>query len=425
MLLKMLRRVQRKGPPAANALSDREAVLGQSLEKAEAELEQWKSQDAERGRVYQKMRARLNVLKRDIRARKEQARDLAREVKSLKFEVAAPTQGVARARAAIEFILTRPGMPCPISFAEESARSRKKFVRDCSRVWKYPMRLGVLHQHEACHLRFENLPEPVLHSGAWPKISVATPSFNHAAFLERTMRSVLDQDYPALEYFVADGGSTDGTVNILKRHESRLAGWLSEKDHGPADAVNKALGRSSGEIMAWLNSDDLWVPGLLKFVGAWFAAHPDVDVIYGHRWIIDERDNLVGHWTLPRHDGEMLLWADFIPQETMFWRRRIWEKAGPALDESFKFAFDWELLLRFQRAGARIVRLPWFMGCFRVHPAQKSSADISTVGFAEMARLRERELGEAFNENSLSRHVVACQRKAIWCDRLWRAGIRW
>jgi hypothetical protein len=120
----------------------------------------------------------------------------------------------------------------------------------------------------------------------------------------------------------------------------------------------------------------------------------------------------------------MLLRADYIPQETLFWRRRIWDRSGGNLDPSFKFAFDWELLLRFQRAGARIVRLPRFMGCFRAHAAQKSSAEIDTVGIGEMARLRERELGTSFSDYRLERNVLRFQYRAVWCDRLLRLGLR-
>jgi hypothetical protein len=150
-----------------------------------------------------------------------------------------------------------------------------------------------------------------------------------------------------------------------------------------------------------------------------------VDAVYGHRLIINEQDWQVGRWVLPHHNGEMLLWGDYIPQETLFWRRSLWEKCGAHLDENFKFAFDWDLLLRFQKTGANIKRLPWFLGCFRVHDLQKSSAEITTTGFAEMARLRTRELGASFSEERLGHHVVLFQAKAAWCDRLLRWGIRW
>jgi glycosyltransferase involved in cell wall biosynthesis len=276
-------------------------------------------------------------------------------------------------------------------------------------------------------MELERLPKvsPPGSEDAWPRVSVVTPSFQQAAFLERTMRSVLEQDYPNLEYRVCDGGSSDGSVEVIRRHEARLAGWDSERDGGPACAVNRGFATSTGDIMAWLNSDDLLMPGAVRFVASYLARHPEVDAVYGHRVVIDERDWEVGRWVLPRHDGEMLLWGDFIPQETLFWRRSLWERAGGRLDESFKFAFDWDLLLRFQKAGARIVRLPWHLGCFRVHDAQKSTADIHTVGQEETRRLRERELGPQFHPARLEHQVVRFQRKAVWCDRLLRWGIRW
>jgi glycosyltransferase involved in cell wall biosynthesis len=214
-------------------------------------------------------------------------------------------------------------------------------------------------------------------------------------------------------------------VEIIRRHGSRLAGWASERDGGPASALNKGFEGSTGEIMCWLNSDDMLMPGALRYVAGYFSRHPEVDAVYGHRVVVDEQDWEVGRWVMPRHDGEMLLWADYIPQETLFWRRSLWECAGGRLDESYQFAFDWDLLLRFQKCDARIVRLPYFLGCFRVHAAQKSTVEIGTVGAADVARLRERELGHIFGEDRLSSRVISYQRKAIWCDRLLRWGIRW
>ena len=120
----------------------------------------------------------------------------------------------------------------------------------------------------------------------------------------------------------------------------------------------------------------------------------------------------------------MLLWVDYIPQETLFWRRSLREKAGARLDESFKFAFDWDWLLRFEKAGARLVRLPWFLGSFRVHDSQKSTVEIGTTQ-EEMARLRSRELGPLFGKDRLARRVVLFQGRAIWHDRLLRWGARW
>src|SRR5262249_57016793 len=125
--------------------------------------------------------------------------------------------------------------------------------------------------------------------------------------------------------------------------------------------------------------------------GACFvAAAPAIDVVYSHRVLIDEQNGEIGRWVLPPHDDPILRWADYVPQETLFWRRRLWEKAGSYIDESYQFALDWELLLRFQQAGAKFKRLPPFLGAFRVHSTQKTSNQLGTVGQQEMARLRER-----------------------------------
>ncbi|WP_075088870.1 hypothetical protein [Verrucomicrobium spinosum] len=134
----------------------------------------------------------------------------------------------------------------------------------------------------------------------------------------------------------------------------------------------------------------------------YFARHPEVDVVYGHRLVINERSYEVARWVLPVHDAELLLWADFIPQETCFWRRSIYEKIG-GMDPSFQFALDWDLLLRLQKAGARMVRLPYFTGAFRMHSEQKNAVTINTDGYKEMQLLRERELGREFNRGGLAR----------------------
>ena len=158
--------------------------------------------------------------------------------------------------------------------------------------------------------------------------------------------------------------------------------------------------------MAYLNSDDLLLPGAVPYVTAYFAAHPEVDVVYGHRVFIDADDQEIGRWVLPPHSDRMLLWADYVPQETLFWRRRIWDRIGGALDESFQFAMDWDLLLRFRNAGARIVRLPRFLGAFRVHPEQKSQALRLSVGEKEMALLRLRQHGREVTRQEIRTAIL-------------------
>jgi len=273
-------------------------------------------------------------------------------------------------------------------------------------------RLGRLAMHPPRPLRVPTTyyiadpPSPA------PTISIVTPSFRHGRFLERTLYSVVSQHYPALEYVVQDGGSTDGTREILERYEPALTAWASEPDCGQADAINRGFARTSGELMAYLNSDDLLLPGALAYVAAYFTAHPDVDVVYGHRHVIDEGDSLIGSWVLPPHDDLELTLVDFVPQETLFWRRRAWEAAGGAMDTDFDFALDWDLLLRLRESGARMVRLPRFLGAFRVHDEQKTATATDRC-LLECDRLRRRVHGRTLSHDEavaratpyLRRHV--------------------
>ncbi|MBI3168825.1 MAG: glycosyltransferase [Chloroflexi bacterium] len=228
-------------------------------------------------------------------------------------------------------------------------------------------------------------------TGAKPAlISIVTPSYNQSRFVERAIRSVFDQNYPNLEYVVQDGGSDDGSVELIKSLEHGLTYFESRKDMGQAHALNLGFSRTSGEIMGYLNSDDTLLPGTLWYVADYFNQHPDVDVVYGHRIIINENDEEIGRWILPPHSASAFLWIDYIPQETLFWRRRIWEKVSSQVDESFSFAVDWDLLIRFYMAGAKFVRVPRFLGAFRAHPTQKTSIRMKEIGAQEMKLLRAR-----------------------------------
>jgi predicted NodU family carbamoyl transferase/glycosyltransferase involved in cell wall biosynthesis len=280
-------------------------------------------------------------------------------------------------------------------------------------------RLGVLNQHPPIPLSLPPHYSRELPLAPVPRISVVTPSFRQAAFIERTLRSVLDQGYPELEYVVQDGASQDGTREILERYAGRLASWESVPDGGQTEAINRGFARTSGEIMAWLNSDDILLPGALHYVADYFNQHPEVDVVYGNRILIDENDQQIGRWVLPPHSDEVLSWADFVPQETLFFRRRIWEKAGGRVDESFRFAMDWDLLVRFRDAGARFCRLPRFLGGFRIHPQQKTSAVISEVGFQEMNRIRARVLGRVPTGLEIRKAVMPYLVRHVATDIRW------
>ena len=256
-----------------------------------------------------------------------------------------------------------------------------------------------------------------------PVISIVTPSYNQADYLEATLRSVLDQGYPRLEYIVQDGGSTDGSVDLLHRYSDRLTAWDSRRDGGQAAAINVGMQRTTGGIMAYLNSDDLLLPGSLASVARYFADHPEVDVVYGHRVLIDDHGREIGRWVLPPHDDDAIRYTDFIPQETMFWRRRAWEAVGARFDESFRFALDWDIILRFRAAGLRFARLPRFLGAFRITLAQKTNSWWLPIGRREVERLTHRALGFTPDSSTLRRRLRPYMWQHFFYDKLYLLGV--
>lgn len=217
------------------------------------------------------------------------------------------------------------------------------------------------------------------------KITVVTPSYNHAKFIERTVRSILLQRYENLEYIVMDGGSKDDTLEVLQPYRSQIAHLVSEKDEGQADAIARGFEQSTGEIMAWVNSDDMLAPGTLEYVNWFFTNHPEVDAIYSHRLAVDADDNVIWYWHLPRHSSYMMSRWDLIPQETCFWRRSLWERAGN-VDKRYQFAMDYDLFVRYMKTG-RLRRVNRFLGAFRQHDSAKTTQLMNTVGVAEIHRV--------------------------------------
>ena len=256
-----------------------------------------------------------------------------------------------------------------------------------------------------------------------PRISIVTPSYNQGEFIGRTVESVLSQDYPSLEYVIQDGNSKDNTLDVLRSFQEKLAHFDSRQDNGQAHAINIGFQHTSGEIMAYLNSDDILLPGALSYVAAYFTHHPDVDVVYSHRVIINDLDQEIGRWILPPHDNEILLWADYIPQETLFWRRSLWEKIGSQMNESFHFALDWDLILRFRAVGAKFRRLPRFLAAFRLQAGQKTSIQMSSVGLNEMDRLRRQFHGHDVTWHEINKNIAPYLRRSLVFHRLYRLGI--
>lgn len=273
-------------------------------------------------------------------------------------------------------------------------------------------RLGILRHHPPVPLQVPRSyfstdpPQPA------PTISIVTPSYEQGHFLERTLYSVVNQNYPALEYVVQDGGSSDGTTAVLRRFEGSLTHWVSERDGGQGDAINRGFAHTSGEIMAYLNSDDLLLPGSLAYVARYFNEHPDIDVLYGHRVMIDEHDGQIGSHVLPPHDDEELTLLDFVPQETLFWRRSVWEAAGGRIDPGLRFAVDWDLLLRLRETGAKMVRVPRFLGAFRVHEDQKTATWFDQA-LIECEALRLRVHGRSISHDEAVARATPYMRRHI------------
>jgi GT2 family glycosyltransferase len=250
-----------------------------------------------------------------------------------------------------------------------------------------------------------------------PSFAIVTPSYNHAPFIRATIDSVLAQGYPRLRYLVMDGGSSDGTPAILSGHGGKFD-WLSEADDGQAHAINKGFARVSGEIMGWLNSDDLLLPGTLAYVARYFMKYPEVDLVYGHRVFINSAGRETGRCVLPSHDQDALAYFDYVPQETLFWRHRVWTTVGP-LDSSLQCTMDWDFVLRSAAAGFTFRRLPRFLGCFRVHPEQKTSG-LSTRGKAEANQLRCRHFKRPVSTAEVSRGSRSYRFRQLACQLAYR-----
>ncbi|MDP9468608.1 MAG: glycosyltransferase [Chloroflexota bacterium] len=220
-----------------------------------------------------------------------------------------------------------------------------------------------------------------------PTISVVTPSFNQARFLERTIRSVLEQGYPRLEYIVMDGGSSDGSVEIVERYAARLSYWASGPDGGQTAAINSGWRRASGEIVAWLNSDDFYLPGTLLEIGHAFATDREASLIYGLTQRVDADGNPMGTVGSEFRWRTLLYSHQVIPQPSAFFRRSAVDAVGP-LDESLHYSMDYDFFLRLTRHGpARMLSLP--LAGATIHEDAKTTRDRARAA-AETHRVRKR-----------------------------------
>jgi len=228
-------------------------------------------------------------------------------------------------------------------------------------------------------------------SSKTPLVSIVTPSYNQARFLEETIRSVLAQDYPRLEYIIVDGASTDGSLEIIQNYADRLAWWVSEPDQGQTDAINKGFSKAKGEILAWLNSDDTYRPGAVSAAIKCLLQYPEYGLVYGGADFIDEKGDLIGRFPARQTDYRRLMQGYVhIPQQAAFFRASFWRKVGP-LDPSFYFAMDYDLWVRIA-AIAPIRYMPEIWANFRLHTGGKTIADDDRC-WPEMLRVHFRDGG--------------------------------
>lgn len=217
-----------------------------------------------------------------------------------------------------------------------------------------------------------------------PLVSIVTPSFNQGQFLEETILSVLRQDYPNIEYIIIDGGSTDGSIDIIQKYQDRLAYWVSERDRGQAHAINKGFAKARGSVMNWLCSDDILEPSMVSISMHYMFKYPNVGLTYGDRVRIDAKGNIYSLQRYPAFKPYFLRWGFSIPQETVLFRRELFEAVG-RIDESLQMAMDFDLWCRLSKVSS-VLHIPAFLGRFRAHIFNKSSVfsrEIEQTGFAE------------------------------------------
>ncbi len=211
-----------------------------------------------------------------------------------------------------------------------------------------------------------------------PLVSIITPSFNQAPFLERTIISVLEQDYPNKEYLLADGGSSDGSLEIIRNYSDRLTWWVSEKDRGQADAINKGLERAQGEIVAWLNSDDYYLPGTISQAVKTLVNHPDIGLVFGMVQVVDTNEEVLNSLTYNDWQLSDLMTFKIIGQPAVFMRRDVLEKAG-FLDLNYHFLLDHHLWLRIG-LNTRFKYVPQLWARAHYHEGCKNLAQAAEFG---------------------------------------------
>lgn len=255
----------------------------------------------------------------------------------------------------------------------------------------------------------------------WPLISIVTPSYNQGRFIEGTIRSVLLQGYPNLEYIIIDGGSTDGSLEVIRKYGKWLAYWASEPDKGQAHAINKGFQRATGQILAWLNSDDEYCMRTLHFVARHFQEQPGRELLYGDCEVIDVEGYIIDCKKELQGDLSHLLMGNFIPQPSTFFHRRAWESVG-GLDVKLHFALDYDLWIRMMLKGVKLRYVPLPLSQFRWHSASKSRNYLARFGIEYLAIL-ERVFQEGHDEKFKSIKLYAYHQGFRMIDTVYQQEI--
>jgi len=266
-----------------------------------------------------------------------------------------------------------------------------------------------------------------------PRISIVMPSLNQAQFIEEAIRSVLLQGYDDLEFIIMDGGSTDGTIDIIKKYEPWLSFWVSERDHGQSDALNKGFNRSTGDILAWLNSDDIYCMGALRSVGRCYQLHPETGLLYGDSEVIDANGAVTDRIKGQEADLESLLVRNVIPQPSAFFSRTAFEKSG-GINTDLHFIMDYELWLRMMMQGIRSYYISQLLSQFRWYQVSKSGSYSTQFGYEYLSFVeklfRDRQNDRLIKTKLKAFHyaftmIMACNGRGADDDDILRAFVLW
>jgi glycosyltransferase involved in cell wall biosynthesis len=257
--------------------------------------------------------------------------------------------------------------------------------------------------------------------GPEPLVTIVTPSYNQGRFIRATIESVLSQDYPRIEYIIMDGGSTDETADVVREYHSRVT-WISEKDRGQSDAINKGFRRARGEIVSWINSDDVLLPGAVRHAVEALQGNPAAAAVYGEGYCMDLDGRMTRRFpaTEPFNLWKLVHLSDYVLQQTLYLRRSALDEVG-LLEEDLHYGLDWDLLIRLGKRHP-LVYIPEYMGCIREHAEAKSFAG-GSQRIRELRRMLQRHTGMAWPPGWITYGLQAWQ--DAWRDRADHAEPKW